>query len=303
MSDAGVTEEVPRKPAAVPAPRSNRPTVHATRHRAGFIRANARLLKDVWVFRRQIFMVFWRDFNAPHMRSVLGTAWAYIMPMLPVSAYLLLRTVIKVPDEADTQLIDPVIFTTMGVTLWMLLRDGVMTPSASIRKYRNLVAGARFPMIGAIVVGFGQVALETLIRAALCAAAIIALGSYSLAGLLPAAGILACAMVLTFSVGVILVPIISAVPDVQNLLQILFRYLIFFSGAIWPVPTLFGSDALYRYNPFSLFLGQTREAVVLGTMSDFQLILPFLIATPIVLLIAGRIFYALQPQIKESVSG
>jgi lipopolysaccharide transport system permease protein len=279
----------------------SRSFVRRRRHRIGFIRANASLLKDIWVFRRQILMVFWRDFTAPHRRSLLGVAWAYIMPLLPVSAFLLLRGVIKVDEQGAAAQIHPVVWVTVGVTLWTMLRDAVMTPSDSVRKYRNLAAGARFPLIGAVVVGFGNVVLETLIRAALCAVVIIWLGAYDLSGLAPAFGVLFGALVLGFSVGILLIPVIASVPDVQNLLQILFRYLIFFSGAIWPVPTLFGSDAFYAYNPLALFLGQIREALVLGTMSDFSMLWPWLISAPLVLILAGRSFVALEPPIKESL--
>jgi len=271
------------------------------RHRIGFFRANARLCRQIWQNRRQIALLFWRDFTAPHRKNVLGVVWAYIMPLLPVSAFILLRAFIRPRDLGDAALIDPVVYVALGVTLWLVLRDCVMTPAESVKKYRGLVGNARFPMVGGLVIGFGTVALNTLIRAIACAVTIAIVGTYSLTGTALAFVVLFAAFLLFFSVGILLIPVIAAIPDLNNLLTIIFRYLIFFSGAIWPVPMLFGSDAFYRLNPFAVFLAQIREAIVLGTMNDFAYLLPWLIIIPFVLLLAGRSFYALEPVLQESI--
>jgi len=268
------------------------------RHRIGHFRATARLGRDIWRNRRQIMMVFWRDFNAPHKRNLIGVVWAYIMPILPVSAFIFLRAVLQVDPRAEVE-IHPVIYVAIGVTLWLVIRDAVMTPNQSLTKYRALMASAGFPPIGAILVGFGNVMLETLIRAVVCAVAMALLGGYSFEGLFIAVVTLTASVGFFFSLGLMLVPVSCAFPDIENILEIFSRYMIFFCGVIWPVPILFGSDALYSLNPISLFIVNIRAEFVVGAAPDPQYIWPLVAATPILFIVALRMFYVLEPQIRE----
>lgn len=268
------------------------------RHRVSHARAVVRLARDVWQHRRQIAMVFWRDFNAPHRKNVFGVLWAYLMPVLPVSAFIFLRAVLQVDPRAEVP-IDPVVYVAVGVTIWLMIRDAVMTPNQSLTKYRALISSAGFPPIGAVLVGFGQVMLETVIRAIVCAATMALVGNYAFDGLLFAFFAITAMVSFFFALGLMLVPLTSAFPDILNILEIFWRYMIFFCGVIWPVPVLLGSNALYELNPISIFVVNIRAELVIGAAPDPQLLWPLVAATPLLTIVALRLFYVLEPQIRE----
>lgn len=271
------------------------------RHKVGPLRATGEVLASIVRHRRQIFSVFWSDFFAPHRKNVFGALWAYAMPLLPITAYILVRTVISDPN-ADPEAMNPAVFVVMGVMPWLLIRSGMLTPFEAINQYKTLVMNATFPLIAAVVAGFGAVTMETLIRLAACVVLLLVLDSYSPIGIGPAFLVLLTMTVFALSLGLFLVPIMVAIPDIRHVLDIFFRYAIFFSGVIWTVPEIAGSDALYRFNPLAVFIGAFRDLAVDGTLA-YPLLLAGLVAvTPVLFILGARTLYATEPQIKESLS-
>ncbi|MEM7768257.1 MAG: ABC transporter permease [Pseudomonadota bacterium] len=271
------------------------------RHRTGLLRATGRVLAGIGEHRQQILSVFWSDFNVPHRKNVLGALWAYVMPLLPITAYILVRTVVADPN-ADPDDVHPAVFVVMGVMPWLLIRACMLTPFEAIGRYKTLVMNSTFPLIAAVVSGFGAVTLETLIRLAACIAFVALLGAFTPLGAGLAFLLLVVIAVFSLSLGLLLVPVLVAVPDIRHVLDIFFRYAIFFSGVIWSVPEINGSDALYRFNPFAVFIGAFRDLSV-GEPLAFPLVLAGLvIATPVLFILGARTLYATEPQIKESLS-
>jgi len=271
------------------------------RHKVGPLRATGRMLGGVVRHRRQILSVFLSDFFAPQRKNVLGALWAYAMPLLPISAYILVRLVINDPGS-DPDAMHPAVFVVMGVMPWLLIRAGMLTPFEAIQSYKTLVMNSTFPLIAAVVAGFGAVTLETLVRMVACVIFVLIMGTYSPVGAGPALLVLFVMTLFSLSVGLFLVPLMVAIPDVRHVLDIFFRYAIFFSGVIWTVPEIGGSDALYRFNPLAVFIGAFRDLAVDGTLA-YPLVLGALVAvTPVLFILGARTLYATEPQIKESLS-
>ncbi|MEL6387197.1 MAG: hypothetical protein AAFR41_06965 [Pseudomonadota bacterium] len=275
--------------------------VHLERHRVGPFRAFWLVLRGVVEHHAQILSVFWNDFNTPHRKNVLGVVWAYAMPLLPITAYIFVRVVIRDPSTAANQ-VHPAVFVILGVIPWLLIRACVITPFESINRYKTLVMNAKFPLIAAIVSGFGMVTMETLIRLVACVATLLVLGGVAPGGVVPAVAVLAVMTVFSLSIGIALVPVMIAIPDVRHVLDIFFRYAIFFSGVIWAVPELGGSDAMYRYNPLAVFIGSIRDLTLYNTVPYPAILVGLTIATPLMVLVATRTLYATELQIKESLS-
>ncbi|MEM0986155.1 MAG: ABC transporter permease [Pseudomonadota bacterium] len=271
------------------------------RHKVGPLTATWRILTALVEHRRQIFSVFWSDFNAPHRKNVLGAAWAYTMPLLPITAYVFVRSVIQDPN-ADADALHPAVFVVLGVMPWLLMRSAIMTPFEAINRYRTLVMNSTFPLIAAVVAGFGAVSLETLIRLIAGIVVVIALASASPLGVLAATGLLIAMSLFALSLGLFLVPAMVAVPDIRHILDIFFRYAIFFSGVIWSVPIISGSDLLYRLNPLAVFIGAFRDTLVGDTVAYPVVLFALLVATPVLFVFGARTLYATESQIKESLS-
>ncbi len=271
------------------------------RYKVGPLRATGRVLSEIARHRRQILSVFWNNFFAPQRKNVLGALWAFAMPLLPISAYILVRTVITDPN-ADPDAMHPAVFVVMGVMPWLLIRAAMLTPFESVNTYKSLVLGSTFPLVAAVVSGFGTVALETLIRLAACFILLFVVGTYSPAGIGMSLLVLLVMTLFGLSLGLILVPIIIAIPDVRHLLDIFFRYAIFFSGVIWTVPEIAGSDALYRFNPLAVFIGAFRDLAVTGVTAYPLVLAGLTLATPLLFILGARTLYATEPQIKESLS-
>ena len=210
--------------------------------------------------RWQISKIFMRDFTAPYKRSVLGLAWAVILPIIPITAYVLVRVVVRSSD-AD---VHPAVYVAIGVTLWLLLKDCIMTPINSINKYGNLVTKTRFPLIGAITASFGQVAFDTILRVLATILVISIWGSINPTGFLMAIPLVLICCLCAFGIGLMLTPIVTIVPDLKNLMDIAFRYLIFFSYVIFPFPSKAWAEIAFLLNPFAVIIENTRNLIISG---------------------------------------
>lgn len=223
--------------------------------------------------RWQIWFLMRKEILAPHRRTSLGWLWAIILPLVPVTAYLMIRLIIQGSPGPDG--IKPVIYVVLGVTLWLLYRDLVRVPVESVVKYASTIANTELTVTGAILVGFGGVLVDTLLRMIVCAVAIAILSEQVSLNFFDVLVYFIASVIFFFSFGLMSVPIASLFPDLRNIYNTFFTYLIFFSLAIFPFDTTEGMGRLIAYNPFAVFIDSVRSLLLLGRLPD-QSIAPIL---------------------------
>lgn len=212
--------------------------------------------------RWQILYLIRKEFLASHRHSGLGLFWAFVMPMVPVTAYIVLR--LFVAGQPDQHGIHPMVYVTLGVTLWLLFRDVLRVPLNAVNKYAATIANAELSVGGAVIVGFGGVVLDTLLRFAMCVPVLLVTSVVHPVDLVAALTYLFAGVVFFLSIGLVSIPLAVVFPDLKNVYDLLFTYLVFFSLAIFPVSPGSRYEALIAWNPFAAFIDAVRASLVLG---------------------------------------
>lgn len=252
------------------------------------------LIRQRW----QILFLMRKEFFAAQRTSVFSIFWSIALPLIPITAYILLRAVVSgQPGEND---IHPMVYVTLGVTLWMLFRDMVRVPVQAVSRYSSTIAQTELTVGGAILVGFGGILLDTLLRLILCVPVIIL--NSAIVGSDPMVSIfyLFTGVMFFFSFGLMSVPLTAFLPDVKNVYDIIFSYLIFFSLAIFP----FASDSrlaqIIAWNPFAVFIDAVRLNILQGKTPENSIVLWLSLATPFLLLFGVWIVRRTRSRLKEA---
>lgn len=266
------------------------------------LRKTASPFKQFKHYRWQAGLILWRQFTEPYRKTVLGAFWALLLPIIPIAAYVMLRLAIQTaaPDENG---IHPVIYVSVGVTLWFLFRDMFMAPIVSVQKQAVLLAQTNFPVIAAIAVGTGRAIIDMLMRAVFCLPFLII---YAETGILQSGEallLLSAGAILMLSIGVWLIPLWIVLPDIMQVLDVIFRFLIFFSLAIFPLSISGPARFIVDANPFAFLIENVRSlAFGLQTNVDLPIIGWIALASLVSLFSAAYVIGTLEYRIKEMIA-
>lgn len=256
------------------------------------------VLHDVTSHSWQIWMIFKSNFTATFRETALGAVWGIILPLIPLGAFLFLSMLRVFPTD---RLIHPMTYIIVGISLWLLIQGFIMAPIAAIEKYREVLKSSDFPTIGIIVSSYGQLLFDLLVRLFILVPVLL---HYS--GIPPIKALLVPLYMLpmvglSMAIGMLLGLGFIWLRDIKNLAEIGFRYLVFISLAIFPLPQEGIGWWLYTLNPFAIFIDNIRSVLVLGELSHpiHYWILSSL--SVLAILIAGYMFNILESRARGNL--
>lgn len=252
------------------------------------------LIRQRW----QILFLIRKEFFAQHKRSVFALFWSLALPIIPISAYILLRAIVSGRPGEDG--IHPMVYVTFGVTLWMLFKDMVLVPVQSVTKYANTIAQTELTAGGAILVGFGGIVINTLLRLALCIPVVLLTTDLQQNDLQTGLLYLAGGIAFFFAFGLLSVPLTALFPDLRNIYNTLFSYLIFFSLAIFPFSSNGRLYGLIAWNPFASFIDAVRLNLLFGQTPEGSHVDLFLYASPALLIFGMLVLGRTHVRLKEA---
>lgn len=234
-------------------------------------------LRRLIEYRWPVAVLFRRDFVAPLQGSVFGVAWNVILPLVPIGAYVLLRVFIA-PGSGEEAIV-PVVFVTIGVTFWFLLVDVTTQTMNAAQRHRSIILNSDFPFSGLLIASWARIFFEFGVR--LCAVVIV-LWLYLEdlpVGALLVFPVIVVAFLFAAALGIGLLLVQFAFPDIQQIMQIVLRYLIFLSGVIFPLANVPYGQWLYICNPFAVFIENARSLLVFGTPASTPQLVGFAVAS------------------------
>ena len=209
--------------------------------------------------RQQIGRLALIEFVAPYQRTWLKLLWIIVVPILSVSAYIFLRLFITRGSEDN---IPPVVYVGIGVPLWFLFKDLFMAPINAVRSRSGLLASTQFPLLVSIFTTVFITLLEFAIRLVFVIPFIL----WSTQIALPdaAAGLVLISFYgfAFLGLGLLLLPLWSVFPDLYQVTEVLFRYLIFFSLTIFPLSPPPRFDWVISWNPFAFTIDASRQLLL-----------------------------------------
>lgn len=214
-------------------------------------------------------------------QSMLGLVWRIVMALVPVITFAILGS-LRVFGGHER--IDPVTYVVIGSTLWLLLSALFTQLDTGLRAHKDVIAQSPVPLSCFLQVSAVDAGFDLLIRLVLVVPLTLLLGTAPVLGAVPL--LLGALPALLFAVagGVLVVYLTLLVPDLRPLIQVVFRYLIFVSLVIIPLPDVPALNLLVALNPFAVFIDNLRHLWVEG-----RLVTPGLFAahSAVALVLAG----------------
>ena len=126
---------------------------------------------SVIAHRWHILQTFKRDFTSQSNLTRGGALWNYILPLVPLGAYVLLMAMRLFPSFGA---VNAVVYITFGVTLYFLFSGLVRIPITVLEGQFSSLSKSNTPIISATIASVSQLMFETLIRSALVIVVFIA---------------------------------------------------------------------------------------------------------------------------------
>lgn len=227
-------------------------------------RSCSRVWRDLIVHSWQIWMIFKSGFTATFRQTVFGQLWGVIMPLVPLFAFFIL-TLLRIFPAHES--IPPLSYMAVGVTLWLYLQGLMVAPAEAVTKHASVLKSSDFPMVCVFMASYGRLAFEMLIRILVVAPILVFFYEISLAGLALVPLLLLPASAFGIAFGIFLGLGGIVVQDLKNVMEIILRYLIFISFAIFPLSMSGVGGWFYSLNPLAIYIDNIRNVLITGHLA------------------------------------
>lgn len=253
------------------------------------------LLKEIWIFRSHIWIVFSEQFRGFSYGSGLGILWNYVLPIVPLSVYLFLSRMRIFPNFSD---IDSAVFLSFGVTLWFLFSGCIQTPIQVVQSRNKEVMKTAFPLSAAIVSGFAQLLFDTLMRSAFVSVIVMATQSWPTLQVLLLPLVLLPAILLFIGAGLFLAILNVIYSDVSRVVTIVLQYGLFVSGVLFPLENIGMLAKLNVFNPFYIFIEASRSLAFHGSVVNLNAYLEMTGLSVFLFMLSCRLFYIMEYRVR-----
>lgn len=266
-----------------------------TRLRDSFLTAVASLAREIVQFRWHIWINFKRDFTAMYRQTGLGVVWNIILPVVPVTVYLLLAKLRVFPTYEG---MDPTVYITVGVTLWFLFSGAIRIPVGIVENQSAALAKTSYPLICAILAGFAQLCFDTLVRTALVLPVMFYFVGAPPAGALFFPILLIPALTFFAGLGLTLSILNTIYRDVSKVVTVMLSYGIFVSLVIFPLPAIGIVQTIITFNPFATYIDNLRYLLVFGHLGNQHVFWITSAIGAIAFFVGCKIFHVMEQRIK-----
>jgi lipopolysaccharide transport system permease protein len=245
--------------------------------------------------RWQIWVTFKRDFVSAYNQTTVGLLWSVVMPLIPISVYLLLAylRVLRTTENMPF-----VVYIVVGMTIWTFLSGSLTSPILAIQKSKVVLETSKYPILAVILSNFGQMIYQTSIRIIFVVLVLIFYKiSLSWNILLLPLLILPLAL-FSLSLGIILAIVNVIIRDVQNVVDIVMRYGVFLSSVIFPMTETGLIGTLNLFNPFNTFVIAVRNFIVFGQIPHLTVYLVTTGVSILLFLVACKVLYIMEYRLK-----
>lgn len=249
--------------------------------------------------RELIWRLFLRDFTARYRQTLLGLAWALIMPLVMVGTFVFLRRS-GVLNVGELDLPYPA-YALVGLTIWQIFAGGMVTCSNSLVAGGSMVTKINFSKETLVIAAFGQTLVEVLVRLVLVGAVFLFYGLVPpwTALLFPFA--LLPLLLFTLGLGFLLSLLNAVFRDVANIVTILTTFLLLLTPVLYPPPASGPVSVLSAFNPLVALVGGPRDLLLTGQLSQPMAFCLSGAASLLLFLLSWHLFHLAETRIPERV--
>jgi len=234
--------------------------------RNGFLPLFKNMVGDLFNNPWLIWQIFRRDLSAMYKQSLLGIFWAFILPLISVSTFIILNRA-GLFFIGEIQLPYP-LFAIVGIIFWQIFSQGLIGSTYSLVNAGVLINKVNFPREVLVVSAIGQAIVSSLIQT--CLLCILFLYYHFsppwIAVLVPLS--LIPLILFTTGLGFIFSVLNAVVRDIGAIFSYIMMFLLFITPVLYARPTEGFLVVLNTYNPLYYLISVPRNLLFFGTISD-----------------------------------
>jgi lipopolysaccharide transport system permease protein len=241
------------------------------------------LLRDIVVelvsSRWLIYQLFKRDIASFYKQSVLGVFWVFVVPLVTVGTFALLRgSGVVAAGEVSTPY---PIFAVLGIAVWQLFAQGIVAGANALVGGGDMISRINFSKKSLVIAAMGRtvVSFAVLLGLLVVLFAVYAARGFTIplhAGIALAPLSLVPLMLLTLGASFYLALLNGVIRDVGTMLSMLVTFLMLLTPVLYERPKLAPNagelalllDRLTTYNPLYYLVEGPRQLVLTGHLPD-----------------------------------
>jgi len=246
--------------------------------------------KEVWRYRRLLFILSWRDIRVRFKQTVIGAAWALLRPLLTLTILtFVFSKIARLPTEGSAPY---VLLVLSGLLPWQFFSAGLSDAANSVTDNEKIVSKIYFPRLVIPISALAICAVDFAI------ALLILGGIFAIYGFVPEWNLLALPLVLVFAVLAALGP--GLLLAALNVKYRDFRYVVPFivQMGIYVSPVAYSTSlipeawrTLYYLNPMAGLIDAFRWTVLGSNFTPWWPGVALSMSVLLALLIAGVLYF------------
>jgi lipopolysaccharide transport system permease protein len=266
-----------------------------SRYSASPVHATRALFQEILQFRSHILTLFSNDFRAAYRGTALGVFWNIVLPLVPISVYLLLVNIRVFPSH---DAMDPALFLAFNIMVWYFITGLISRPMDVVKAKASTAMKTSLPLSVAIASSFAQLSFDTLVRLCLVVVLVFVFRTWPAANPIGVVISIFSAVVFCMSLGLILSIVNMVYSDAQRLVTMFLQYGLFLSGVIFPVSAMGSLSFLATFNPLCVFVTSLREYLFVGHYEYETALWIWSGVSLVMYLLAVRFFYTMEQRVR-----
>lgn len=266
-----------------------------SRFNTGFFGGVTALAREIFDYRSHISTIFRNDFHASYRGTALGVLWNFILPILPITVYVLLVNLRVFPAREG---MPASVYIGFNVIFWFLFTSLINQPIQVVRSRNAEVMKTAMPLSATIASSFARLSFDTLVRTAFLAALVVITGTTLKISAIALAPVVFAGALLFLGIGFLLSILNAIFPDIDRFVTIVLQYGIFLSGVIFPLSSIGRLSFLEWANPFAVYIHAARAVVFDGALPNPLAFWAWTAVGAVLLVTAARFFYVMEYRVR-----
>lgn len=265
------------------------------------------MFRELWEYRELIHRLVVRNFAAQFRQSFLGYAWIIFPPIATALVFTLLRRaqIVNIPMEGRT--IPYALFALIGVTVWGVFTQFVMSAMTSVSGGGSLVSKIYFPREVLVLSGAGGALINSLIRIGVIVLTCALVGFMPAWQAIFAPLLLLPVLALALGLGLFLAPINTMMSDASRAMEFIFQFGMLLAPTVYPTPNLMAAETtsaqvlywVHSVNPVSHTIYAVLDLVEYGHFTVTPGLIGSTIISFLALALGWRFFHICEPLLAE----
>lgn len=257
-------------------------------------------MTELYKYRELLFIIIWRDIKIKYKQSVMGFLWAIFMPILIISAGILVKYAMALVSGKPIVLSD-IVTVSVKALPWAFVVGSIRFATTSLLGNTNLVSKIYFPKeifpIAAVVSNLFDFIIAGFFLGIILSMAHIGWSLH----LLWIPILILILIIFLIGFGMLLSALSLFFRDVKYIVEVLLTFGIFFTPVFYEVEMFGKWSTILLLNPVAPILEAIRACVVLHHAPDFGWMV-YSAAISLLLFLGGYpLFKKLEPAFAESI--